>query len=185
MGRRLRTATIGSWYRAMVRFGRFRPSRFIARRITSRIDPWLYRATGGHVTTQLWTVASAPLTTIGAKSGQPREVQLSYFHDGSDPILIASNYARPKHPQWYYNLKAHPECQFGGQNFVATVVTDPDEYTRLYALAEKVFAGYGDYREETAALGRQIPIFRLKPVSGPRSPGPGPATVHGTTKTTI
>jgi hypothetical protein len=40
--------------------------------------------------------------------------------------------------------------------------TDPDEYTRLYALAEKVFAGYGDYREETAALGRQIPIFRLK-----------------------
>jgi hypothetical protein len=57
---------------------------------------WLYRATGGHITTQLWTVASAPLTTIGAKSGQPREVQLSYFHDGSDPILIASNYARPK-----------------------------------------------------------------------------------------
>src|ERR1700726_1091110 len=74
----------------------FRPSRRIARRITSRIDPWLYRATGGHITTQLWTVASAPLTTIGAKSGQPREVQLSYFHDGSDPILIASNYARPK-----------------------------------------------------------------------------------------
>lgn len=88
---------------------------------------------------------------------------MSYFHDGSDPIVIASNYAGPKHPQWYYNLKAHPECQFGGEHFVATEVTDPDEYTRLYALAEKVFAGYGDYREETAAVGRQIPVFRLKP----------------------
>jgi hypothetical protein len=30
----------GMWYRAMVRFGRFRLSRFIARRITSRIDSW-------------------------------------------------------------------------------------------------------------------------------------------------
>ena len=88
---------------------------------------------------------------------------MSYFHDGSDPILIASNYARPKHPQLVLQLEgATPNVNSEAENFVATVVTDPDEYTRLYALAEKVFAGYGDYREETAALGRQIPIFRLK-----------------------
>jgi hypothetical protein len=70
---------------------------------------------------------------------------------------------RPKHPQWYYNLKAHPQCQFGDERFVATEVTDPDEYVRLVALAEKVYAGYGDYRAKTASVGRQIPIFRLKP----------------------
>jgi hypothetical protein len=46
---------------------------------------------------------------------------------------------------------------------VATEVTDPDEYVRLVALAEKVYAGYGDYRAKTASVGRQIPIFRLKP----------------------
>ena len=46
---------------------------------------------------------------------------------------------------------------------MATEVTDPDEYARLYALAENVFAGYGDYRAKTASIGRQIPIFRLKP----------------------
>ena len=46
---------------------------------------------------------------------------------------------------------------------MATEVTDPDEYVRLYALAEKVYAGYGDYRAKTASVGRQIPIFRLKP----------------------
>lgn len=89
----------GMWYRGMVRYGRIRPSRFIARHISSRKDPWLYRATGGHVTTQFWSVPTAPLTTTGAKSGQPREVQLAYFHDGSDPILIASNYGGHKHPQ--------------------------------------------------------------------------------------
>ena len=106
----------------------------------------------------------APLITTGAKSGQRREVQLTYFHDGNDPILIASNSARPKHPHWYYNVKAHAECEFGGQRFVATEVTGPDEYARLFALAERVFGGYGDYRAKTVVLfGRQIPLFRLEP----------------------
>ena len=34
-----------------------------------------------------------------------------------DPIVIASNYGGPKHPQWYYNLKAHPECELGDEEF--------------------------------------------------------------------
>ena len=46
---------------------------------------------------------------------------------------------------------------------MATEVTDPDEYARLYGLAERVYAGYGDYRVMTAAIGRHIPVFRLKP----------------------
>jgi F420H(2)-dependent quinone reductase len=64
---------------------------------------------------------------------------------------------------WYYNLKAHPECEFGGERFVATEVTGPDEYARLFALAERVFGGYGDYRAKTVLFGRQIPLFRLEP----------------------
>lgn len=118
-------------------------------------------ATGGRYPSCLGTIATAPLKATGAKSGQPREVELTYFHDGSDPILIASNYGGPKHPQWYHNLKAHPECEFGGERFLATQVTDPDEYARLYGLAEQIYAGYGDYR--TKAVGRQIPVIRLVP----------------------
>ena len=53
--------------------------------------------------------------------------------------------------------------EFGDERFVATEVSDPDEYARLYALAEHVYAGYADYRAKTVAIGRQIPIFRLKP----------------------
>ena len=94
---------------------------------------------------QSWARSRRPRSlTTGAKSGQPRETQLTYFHDGPDPILIASYGGGPKNPQWYYNLKAHPECQFGDEKFVATEVTDPDEYARLYGLAERVYAGYGD-----------------------------------------
>ena len=153
----------GRLYKANVRYARSRAGQAYALRIGWRIDPWLYRATGGRYPSILGSIAGAPLMTTGAKSGRPREVQVAYFHDGPDPILIASNGGGPKHPHWYYNLKAHPECQLGDERFVATEVTDPDEYARLYALAEQVYAGYRDYRAKTAPIGRQIPVFRLKP----------------------
>ncbi len=108
-------------------------------------------------------VINAPLISTGAKSGEQREVQLTYFHDGPDVILLASNYGGSKHPQWCYNLKAHPECEFGGASFSASQVNDADEYERLYELAERIYAGYGDYRAKTAPIGREIPIFRLQP----------------------
>jgi deazaflavin-dependent oxidoreductase (nitroreductase family) len=151
----------GRGYAAVESFARSRPGQFVARHVFWRIDPWLYRVSGGRYP---WIgMVTAPLTSTGAKSAQPRVHQLSYFHDGGDPILVASNAGAPRHPQWYYNLKANPECQFGDEIFMATEVADPDEYARLFALAEKVYAGYGDYRAKTASVGRQIPFFRLKP----------------------
>jgi deazaflavin-dependent oxidoreductase (nitroreductase family) len=150
----------GPIYNASVRFARTRAGQFIGHHLTPRIDPWVSRLTGGR---GFGPVVNAPLITTGAKSGQPRQVQVTYFHDAHDAILIASNYGGPKHPQWYYNLKAHPECQCGGDQFLATEVTEPDEYARLYGLAEQVYAGWGDYRRKTDPIGRHIPVFRLTP----------------------
>lgn len=150
------------WYRALESWGRSRPGQFVARHVFFHIDPWLYRATGGRYPAILGGPSAAPLVSTGAKSGQRREHQLTYFHDGRDPILIASNSGGPKHPQWYYNLKANPQCEFGDQPFIAAEVSDPDEYARLFGLAERVYGGYGEYREKTAAVGRKIPLFRLK-----------------------
>ena len=151
----------GRLYRANVRFGRSRAGQFMARHVARHTDPYLFRLTGGRVNMGL--IINAPLVTTGAKSGQRRAVQLTYFHDGPEVILLASNYGGTKHPQWYYNLKAHPECEFGGEGFTAGEVTDPDEYARLFGLAEQVYAGYADYRAKTSPVGRQIPMFRLKP----------------------
>jgi len=151
----------GRVYKANARFGRSRAGQFLARHLAPRVDPWLHRISGGRANMGL--IINAPLTTTGAKSGQPRVTQLTYFHDGSDPIVMASNYGGQKHPQWYYNLRAHPECDFGGESFVGSEVTDPDEYARLWALAKRVYPGYGDYQAKTAPVGRQIPIFRLRP----------------------
>jgi deazaflavin-dependent oxidoreductase (nitroreductase family) len=151
----------GRLYRANVDFGRSRAGQFIARHIARRTDPYLFRLTGGRV--NMGAIINAPLVSIGAKSGERRRVQLTYFHDGPDVILLASNYGGSKHPQWYYNLKAHPECEFGAANFSAAPVADADEYARLFELAERVYAGYGDYRVKTVPVGREIPMFRLTP----------------------
>ncbi len=150
------------WYTALERYARSRPGQFVARHVFWHIDPWLYRVSGGRYPWILGGMSTAPLISTGAKSGQPRRHQLTYFHDGADPILVASNAGEPKHPQWYHNLKAHPECQFGDESYVATEVTDGDEYSRLFALAEQVYAGYADYRVKTASAGRRIPLFRLE-----------------------
>lgn len=151
----------GWMYRAMVRFGRSRLGQLYARLIAARIEPYLYRFDSRGYLARLQIIATATLVTTGAKTRKLRKVQLAYFHDQNDPILIGSNFGGATHPQWTYNLIANPECVFGGDSFVAVEVTDPNEYERLYGLAEKVYTGYADYRVKTAHLGRRIPLFRL------------------------
>lgn len=45
-------------------------------------------------------VLNAPLLTTGAKTGKPRLVHVVYFHDGTDPIAVASYGGEPENPQW-------------------------------------------------------------------------------------
>ncbi|OBA58712.1 nitroreductase [Mycobacterium sp. 1100029.7] len=149
--------------RVMTKFARSGAGKYLAQHVAARTDPWLMRISNGKVSWGMFAVPSATLTTTGAKSGQPRDAQVSYFHDGSDVIAVASNFGGSKHPSWYHNLVAHPECELGGENFRASEVTDPDEYARLYGLAERSYPGYADYRAATEAVGRRIPVLRLSP----------------------
>ena len=126
-------------------------------------DPWLSRISKGRISWGMFNVPSATLKATGAKSGRVREAQVAYFHDGPDVVVMASNYGGDKHPQWYHNLLAHPECGLGDEAFRADEVTDPDEYARLFGLAEAHYGGFTDYREKTARSGRTIPVFRLTP----------------------
>lgn len=106
------------------------------------------------------------MTTTGAKSGRPRTSAVIYFNDGVDLILVASNYGGTRHPAWYHNLKANPTALLirGRRSGVyeATEVTDDAERERLFALANRVYRGYADYRVRTDSRGRRIPIMRLR-----------------------
>ena len=78
-----------------------------------------FRANGG-VGPGRW--ANQPLlllTTIGAKSGQPRTIPLIYSTDGDRYVVIASKGGEPTHPDWYRNLVANPNVtlEVGGETF--------------------------------------------------------------------
>lgn len=86
---------------------------------------------------------TALLETRGAKSGEVRR--------------------NAEHPAWLHNLRTDPDVTFGGIPMRATVVEDEAERRRLWALADRVFAPYADYRREAAKANRAIPIVQLMP----------------------
>jgi deazaflavin-dependent oxidoreductase (nitroreductase family) len=105
------------------------------------------------------------LTSIGARSGERRDVPIAYFTDGDDIILIASNYGGSRHPAWYHNLRANPECELHigprGGRFVAREVHGADR-DRLYDLAKNRLAGVFALHTERSGE-RTIPVMRLTP----------------------
>ena len=142
------------------------------RKIAAPLEAPLIKASGGRLKLNL-AVPMVVLTSLGAKSGERREVPLAYFTDGDDVILIASNYGSTRHPAWYHNLRANPKCELHigprGGSFVAKQVTDNADRDRLYGLACDRLAGVYAVEDKRSGA-RTIPVMRLTPVSGATSP---------------
>jgi len=103
------------------------------------------------------------LTTTGAKTGQPRTMPLIGLFDGEKIALIASSFGRKQNPAWYYNLKAHPECEVQSSKRTGTYIareTDGDEYRKYWQMGVSYYEGYEKYKERA---GRKIPVMVLEP----------------------
>jgi F420H(2)-dependent quinone reductase len=103
------------------------------------------------------------LTTVGAKTGKIRKTPLMRVESEGRYAVVASLGGAPKHPVWYYNLKANPrvELQDGPvrQELVAREVTG-DEKAKWWEVAVDAYPNYADYQRKTD---RQIPVFVLEP----------------------
>jgi deazaflavin-dependent oxidoreductase (nitroreductase family) len=148
--------------RALAWFSATRLGRFISAKVMWKLDPFLLHATRGRLGLALG-LPTALLETRGARSGAVRRNVVIYFHDGDNVTIVASKAGSEKHPGWYHNLVANPDITFGGNPMRATVVSDGAERERLWTLADRVFAPYAKYRQETAKVGRTIPIVQLTP----------------------
>jgi F420H(2)-dependent quinone reductase len=105
------------------------------------------------------------LTTLGVKSGKLRKVPLMRVeHDGVYAI-VASLGGAPKHPVWYFNVKAEPhvELQDGTEtkDFRAREVTGEEKAVWW----ERAVAAYPDYADYQTKTDRQIPVFVLEPIA--------------------
>ncbi len=120
-----------------------------------------FRANGGKAA-QFGDAPLVILHTIGAKSGELREIPLMALVEGDDLYVFASKAGGPTNPDWYYNLKAHPEItvEFGTETFTATLTELPEDegQAKLRAQAE-LMPQFGDY--VTSAAPRVIPAFHI------------------------
>ena len=148
------------------KFGSLRPMSWIGARSMHRIDRLVYKLTGSRHTAVnlLFGVPVINVTTIGAKSNQPRSVPLIGIPDGENYILIASNWGQKRHPGWFHNMRKTPlvKVSLNGSegDFVAREVTG-EERAGYWDKAAAVYGGYNAY--EKRVEGRQIPVILLTP----------------------
>ena len=124
-----------------------------------------FRANGGKVGGRFEGKTLALLHTRGAKSGQERINPLACIRDGERYVVIASKAGAPTHPDWYYNVAAHPTVtvEYGTETFQAqaTIAAEP-ERTRLYNKMIEIMPGFAEYQQKAM---RVIPVIILTPLA--------------------
>lgn len=123
------------------------------------------RLTGGRVQVSALLVPSLLLTSIGARSGEARSVELMYTPDGRGRAIVAgTNFARAAHPAWTYNLLARPDAEIavrGKRMRVRAEPLDGVEREIAWARIERQWPGYRAYERDS---GRTVRLFLLRPV---------------------
>jgi F420H(2)-dependent quinone reductase len=121
-----------------------------------------YEASGGQRANTLMDTGMPVVivTTRGNKSGKIRKMPLMRVEHNGEYALVASLGGAPKHPVWYFNLKADPtsvRIQDGTEPFAVEVrELDGDERAQWWERAVAAYPPYAEYQEKTA---RTIPVF--------------------------
>jgi deazaflavin-dependent oxidoreductase (nitroreductase family) len=101
------------------------------------------------------------LHTVGARSGQPRMNPMMYLQDGERYLVFASKAGADSHPDWYYNLKAHPDAQIEVGDERLDVRAEEilgAERDELYRRQAALYPGFAGYQHKTARI---IPVVAL------------------------
>ena len=99
------------------------------------------------------------LTTIGARTGQPRVTPLNFSEDAGRLVVIASKGGAATHPAWFHNLVANPEVtiEHGSETFRArAIVAEEPERSRLFDRQAAAMPFFDGYRRRVKA--REIPV---------------------------
>ncbi|WP_329475111.1 nitroreductase family deazaflavin-dependent oxidoreductase [Kribbella sp. NBC_01510] len=118
-------------------------------------------------TTDVADIIGLPVVLLsmrGARSGKIRKVPLMRVEHHGVYAAVASLGGAPKHPVWYYNLKADPKLtlQDGDvtREYVAREI-EGAEYDEWWQRSVAAYPPYADYQTKTT---RKIPLFLLDPV---------------------
>lgn len=99
-------------------------------------------------------------TTTGAQSGKKRYVPLMRVEENGKYAMVASKGGDPKHPSWYFNVKANPTVSVQDGDKVLPDRTarelEGEEREHWWKLAVEAYPPYAEYQTKTDRL---IPVF--------------------------
>lgn len=122
------------------------------------------------------------LATIGARTGQRREMPLVGVPSGDDIAVIGTRFGQRRTPGWYFNLRANPRAEVGyrGRNvLVVAREADGDEREAVWTRGCQIYAGYQAYAHRIDH--RQIHAARDNLWSSnhhPQTDGPHGQSIH-------
>jgi deazaflavin-dependent oxidoreductase (nitroreductase family) len=123
----------------------------------------VYRLSRGRFLSRVAGMPVLLLTTTGRRSGKARTTPLTFFRDGADLVVIASNGGADRPPDWSLNLQQNPRAivEIGTDELTVQARTaSADERERLWVGITATYSGYARYQKKTA---RQIPVLILTP----------------------
>ena len=134
-------------------------------KVFTAANAFLFQKTHGRLGNRMGRQSVLLLHTIGRKSGKTYTTPLSYYRDGDNYLLVASNWGKEEHPNWFRNLLQNPgtTIQVGATTIpVAFHQAQGEEYKRLWEVVTRQNDQYLKYQK---GLARQIPIVILTPTT--------------------
>ncbi len=137
----------------------------------AKTQVWIFKATNGRIGNK-WRVGAGfrkPVPTLllehrGRKSGKLFTTPVLYLQHGDNWVVVASQGGLPKNPQWYHNLRAHPDTRIhikGRRDIpVRASIAGPDQRADLWPRLVELYADFAKY---AAWADREIPVVILAP----------------------
>src|SRR5438309_2469744 len=109
---------------------------------------------------------SAPLLLINQTGARTRKIRINpvmYLKDGDRYLVFASKGGADTHPDWYHNLKTHPDVKIEvGTETIdvhAEEIKGP-ERDRLYKKQASLYPQFAQYQQKTKRI---IPVIAFTP----------------------
>jgi deazaflavin-dependent oxidoreductase (nitroreductase family) len=122
-----------------------------------------FRANEGRVGGMFDGTTLLLLHHVGSRTGTNRVNPLAYDRDGDRYVIFASKAGAPTNPDWYHNLKAHPNVEIEvGADTIGVVAAEAagEERDRLFRRQAERSPGFAEYEAKTD---RVIPVMILTP----------------------
>jgi deazaflavin-dependent oxidoreductase (nitroreductase family) len=133
-----------------------------AQRLMMAAHEFWYRLSGGWIGGNILGATILLLTTTGRRSGRAHTAPLLYMRDGDDFIVIASNAGAARHPSWWLNLQAHPQCDIQVMSRLLHVLASEAQAEERERLWKKIVARYPIYATYARRTSRRIPVVVLR-----------------------